>query len=147
MFASVVVKITFHPRFVSKLDRNVWVQCFYPAQLVATGVSTRHALHTRLHYSQLNFSLQSRRTLSSSDSIPVCRYDILDAPGGNPISIVTVGQTTYHRWICDKTAIDDVYCMTVHSCTIDGGDINHSTPIIDRNGSVAERFVLFSRLV
>uniref|UniRef100_A0A914XBZ8 ZP domain-containing protein n=1 Tax=Plectus sambesii TaxID=2011161 RepID=A0A914XBZ8_9BILA len=126
VFASVIVKISFHPRFVSKLDRNVWVQCFYPAQRVATGVST---------------SLQSRQTLSNPDQMPVCQYDILGAPDGKPINVMMVGQNVYHRWICDTTAID-IYCMIVHSCAIDAGDIDHSTPIIDQNGCAVDRSLI-----
>ena len=67
--------------------------------------------------------------------MPVCRYEILSDINGPPIKYAHIGDTVYHKWSC-VSELTDVYCMRVHSCTVNDGQGGPPVTVIDANGSV-----------
>lgn len=40
-----------------------------------------------------------------------------------------VGQAVYHKWTCD-TETTDTFCMTVHSCFVDDGNVSNKELVV-----------------
>lgn len=61
-------------------------------------------------------------------------YDILsDGPNGSSVRYAKVGDLVYHKWTCD-TKITNMYCMRVHTCTVNDGQNGQPIYVIDENG-------------
>uniref|UniRef100_A0A915CBT4 ZP domain-containing protein n=1 Tax=Parascaris univalens TaxID=6257 RepID=A0A915CBT4_PARUN len=88
LFVSVTMIITFHPMFITKIDRSYNVRCFYTEmeRTVAT---------------QLDVSVLQTEVITQQLRLPTCRYEVLaDGPQGDPVKFATVGQQVYHKWSC-----------------------------------------------
>lgn len=84
------VIITFHPTFVTKVDRAIRVQCFY---MEADKTVSQ----------ELDVSMLTTERHTQNVPMPVCRYEILDrGPDGPPIRFAVVGQQVFHKWTCDS---------------------------------------------
>jgi hypothetical protein len=108
VFVRTTVVISFHPRFLTKIDRAYTIQCFYMEadKTVSTGIEV----------SEITTGFQTQIV-----PMPVCRYEILDAAqNGKPVAFAIIGQGVFHKWTCD-TDTTDTFCMTVHSCFVDDG--------------------------
>uniref|UniRef100_F1L6F7 Cuticlin-1 n=1 Tax=Ascaris suum TaxID=6253 RepID=F1L6F7_ASCSU len=125
--------ITFHPMFITKIDRSYNVRCFYTE--VERTVAT-----------QLDVSVLQTEVITQQLQLPTCRYEVLaDGPQGEPVKFATVGQQVYHKWSCapkdGKVPDTNVYCVTVHSCTVkeEGGK---EVQLLDENGCAVDKYLL-----
>jgi hypothetical protein len=73
---------------MTKIDRAVTVQCFYMEadKTVSTGIEV----------SEITTGFQTQVV-----PMPVCRYEILDSPTGQPVRFAIIGQGVFHKWTCD----------------------------------------------
>ncbi|KAE9548678.1 hypothetical protein FO519_008111 [Halicephalobus sp. NKZ332] len=126
---SATVVVSFHPIFITKVDRAYRVNCFY--------LETKKTL-----YQQLDVSELTTQTVSKQTSMPVCRYEILsDGPTGKPVRYARIGDHVYHQWTCESEN-PGVYCMKVHSCSVSDGQGGNPVLVLDQEGCEIDRFVL-----
>ncbi|WKX96683.1 hypothetical protein Q1695_012820 [Nippostrongylus brasiliensis] len=123
------VIVSFHPIFITKVDRAYRLSCFY-----VEG--------TKKVQQQLDVAALTTQTVESQTQLPVCRYDILfEGPNGVPVKYGKIGDTIYHKWSC-TTDLIDVYCMRVHSCTVYDGQGGPPVTVIDINGCSVDGVIL-----
>ncbi|PAV57292.1 hypothetical protein WR25_25669 [Diploscapter pachys] len=128
VFVSNTVVISFHPQFVTKVDRAYRIQCFY--------MEADKTVSTQIEVSDLTTAFQTQIV-----PMPVCKYEILDGgPSGQPIQFAVIGQQVYHKWTCDSETTD-TFCAVVHSCTVDDGN-GDTVQILDDEGCALDRFLL-----
>ncbi|VDM96447.1 unnamed protein product [Thelazia callipaeda] len=128
IFVTAVVVITFHPQFITKVDRAYRIQCFY--------MEADKTVSTEIEVSDMTTLFQTQLV-----PMPVCRYEILqDGPTGTPVKFATIGEPVYHKWTCDSETIN-TFCATVHSCTVDDGNEN-TVQILDENGCALDKYLL-----
>lgn len=68
-----------------------------------------------------------------------CSYDILSDDGADskPVKYARIGDQVYHKWTCYTSAPstpDNVYCMRVHSCSVNDGQGGEPFYVLDSNG-------------
>ncbi|CAJ0584198.1 unnamed protein product, partial [Mesorhabditis spiculigera] len=129
IFVTTTVVVSFHPQFITKVDRMYKLQCFY--------MEADKTVSAELSVSDLT-------TVGVETTIvpmPICRYELHEGgPDGPLIKFGFVGQQIYHRWVCD-TETQDTYCMVVNSCTVDDGQ-GEKIKILDEKGCALDKFVL-----
>ncbi|KHN87071.1 Cuticlin-1 [Toxocara canis] len=109
IFVTTTVVISFHPLFVTKVDRAYRIQCFY--------MEADKTVSTQLEVSEITTAFQTQIV-----PMPICRYEILDGgPTGQPVQFATIGQQVYHKWTCDSETVD-TFCAVVRSCFVDDGN-------------------------
>lgn len=128
---SVTVIITFHPQFLTKVDRAYHVRCFY---MEADKTVTN----------QIDVSMLTTNLISQAVVMPVCRYEVLAGATDNealqPMKFARIGDKSYHKWSCLSESID-TFCMTVHSCFVsDGAD--KRVQLLDENGCAQDKYLL-----
>jgi hypothetical protein len=131
VFVSTTVIISFHPLFITKVDRAYRIQCFY--------MEADKTVDTRLEVSMLTTGFETQFV-----PMPVCRYELFQAgPNGQLgelVEFAIVGQPIYHKWTCDTETIE-TFCMVVHSCFVD--DTNGDrVDLVDINGCAADLYLL-----
>ncbi|XGW08026.1 hypothetical protein V3C99_010833 [Haemonchus contortus] len=123
------VIVSFHPIFITKVDRAYRMSCFY-----VEG--------TKKVQQQLDIAALTTQVIEGQTQLPVCRYDILsDGPNGIPLKYGKVGETVYHKWTC-VSELTDVYCMRVHSCTVYDGQGGPPVTVLDVNGCSVDGVIL-----
>jgi hypothetical protein len=128
VFVSTTVVISFHPQFVTKVDRAYRVQCFY--------MEADKTVSAQLEVSEITTQFQTQIV-----PMPVCKYEILEGgPTGQPIQFAIIGQQVYHKWTCDSETID-TFCAVVHSCTVDDGN-GDIVQILNEEGCALDKFLL-----
>ncbi|VDM56375.1 unnamed protein product [Angiostrongylus costaricensis] len=128
VFVSTTVVISFHPQFVTKVDRAYRIQCFY--------MESDKTVSTQLEVSDLTTAFQTQVV-----PMPICKYEILDGgPSGQPIQFATIGQQVYHKWTCDSETTD-TFCAVVHTCTVDDGN-GDTVQILNEDGCALDKFLL-----
>ncbi|CAD6192589.1 unnamed protein product [Caenorhabditis auriculariae] len=128
VFVSTTVVVSFHPQFVTKVDRAYRIQCFY--------MESDKTVSTQIEVSDLTTAFQTQVV-----PMPICKYEILNGgPTGEPVQFATIGQQVYHKWTCDSETID-TFCAVVHSCTVDDGN-GDTVQILDENGCALDKFLL-----
>ncbi|XGW08946.1 hypothetical protein V3C99_011338 [Haemonchus contortus] len=128
VFVTTTVVVSFHPQFVTKVDRAYRIQCFY--------MEADKTVSTQIEVSDLTTAFQTQIV-----PMPVCKYEILNGgPTGEPVQFATIGQQVYHKWTCDSETID-TFCAVVHSCTVDDGN-GDTVQILDENGCALDKFLL-----
>ncbi|ETN68656.1 zona pellucida-like domain protein [Necator americanus] len=133
VFVSTTVVISFHPQFVTKVDRAYRIQCFY--------MEADKTVSTQIEVSDLTTAFQTQVV-----PMPICKYEILDGgPTGAPIRFATIGQQyqalqVYHKWTCDSETTD-TFCAVVHSCTVDDGN-GDTVQILNDEGCALDKFLL-----
>lgn len=129
VFVQTTVIVSFHPLFITKVDRAYTIQCFY--------MEADKTVDTSIEVSMLTTEFQTQVV-----PMPVCRYEILDnGPTGAPVDFAIVGQQIYHKWTCDTETID-TFCMVVHSCFVD--DTNGDAVNLIREDGCAEDLYLLN---
>lgn len=78
----------------------------------------------------------STQSLEGQTQLPACRYEILSDVSGPPIKYAHIGDMVYHKWSC-ASELTDIYCMRVHSCTVNDGQGGPPVTVIDANGWVS----------
>ncbi|KRX54298.1 Cuticlin-1 [Trichinella sp. T9] len=115
--------ITFHRTFVTAIDRAFNVQCFYMEE-------------DRIVTQNMDVSGIPTSDLDMNPPEPTCSYHVLrGGRAGVVVSHGKVGDPVYHRWMCIYP-MPDMYCMFIHSCTVDDGE-GELFNVIDENGQVA----------
>ncbi|KAK6766638.1 hypothetical protein RB195_026118 [Necator americanus] len=160
------VIISFHPMFVTKIDKSYKVQCFYAESSktvtqnldVSEGKDMQKNVLVIIGDEETNSSAGRpsnvlhdvarklpSETIKSTVPLPECRYQVLSGgKDGAPLKFASVGQQVYHEWNCDpdgKYASDSSFCATVHSCNVreDGG---REVQLLDENGCAVDRYLL-----
>uniref|UniRef100_A0A1I8AP99 ZP domain-containing protein n=1 Tax=Steinernema glaseri TaxID=37863 RepID=A0A1I8AP99_9BILA len=128
IFVSTTVVISFHPNFVTKVDRAYKIQCFY--------MEADKTVSAQIEVSDLTTAFQSQVV-----PMPICRYDILSGgPTGEPVQFAQIGEQVYHKWTCD-TETTDTFCMVVHSCFVDDGN-GDIVNVLNENGCALDKYIL-----
>ncbi|CAJ0931971.1 unnamed protein product, partial [Mesorhabditis belari] len=128
IFVTTTVVISFHPQFITKVDRAYRIQCFY--------MEADKTVSTQLEVSEMTTALQTQVV-----PMPICKYEILDGgPTGEPVQFATIGQQVYHKWTCDSETTD-TFCAVVHSCTVDDGN-GDTVQILNEEGCALDKFLL-----
>jgi hypothetical protein len=128
VFVTTVVIISFHPQFITKVDRAYRIQCFY--------MEADKTVSTELEVSMLTTGFQTQVV-----PMPICRYEILEGgPTGQPVQFALVGDQVYHKWTCDTETVD-TFCMVVHSCFVDDGN-GDRVDLLDGDGCALDRYLL-----
>uniref|UniRef100_A0A915BVV8 ZP domain-containing protein n=1 Tax=Parascaris univalens TaxID=6257 RepID=A0A915BVV8_PARUN len=128
VFVTTTVVISFHPLFVTKVDRAYRIQCFY--------MEADKTVSTQLEVSEITTAFQTQVV-----PMPICRYEILDGgPTGQPIQFATIGQQVYHKWTCDSETVD-TFCAVVHSCFVDDGN-GDTVQLLNEEGCALDKYLL-----
>lgn len=128
IFVTTTVVISFHPLFVTKVDRAYRVQCFY--------MEADKTVSTQIEVSEMTTAFATQIV-----PMPVCRYEILDGgPSGQPVQFGTIGQPVYHKWTCDSETVD-TFCAVVHSCFVDDGN-GDKVELLNADGCALDKFLL-----
>ncbi|VBB31764.1 unnamed protein product [Acanthocheilonema viteae] len=128
VFVTTVIVITFHPKFITKIDRAYRIQCFY--------MEADKTVSTQIEVSEMTTAFQTQVV-----PMPVCRYEILeDGPSGAPVRYAMIGDHVYHKWTCDSETTD-TFCALVHSCTVDDGK-GDTVQILDQDGCALDKYLL-----
>ncbi|VBB31506.1 unnamed protein product [Acanthocheilonema viteae] len=122
---STVLIISFHPLFITKLDRAFHIRCMYReiVQAVSSGIEVSAIATQAVEYEY---------------PFPNCIYTIRrDEIDGPILKYARVGEQIVHRWEC----LSDVYGLLVHNCYVEDGQ-GEKQIIIDENGCHTDRAVL-----
>ncbi|TKR93865.1 hypothetical protein L596_008242 [Steinernema carpocapsae] len=113
-----VFVVSFHPQFVTKVDRAYNVRCFY-AQAEKT-------VNSELEVGQLNTETLEQATMIR----PHCEYSIRAGTVDGPrVKFTNIGDQLVHRWECDNPN----YGMLVKNCFVnDGGGA--TVRVLDERG-------------
>ncbi|KAL3994106.1 Zona pellucida-like domain family protein [Acanthocheilonema viteae] len=123
------VIISFHPIFLTKVDRAYRLNCFY---MESTKTITQ----------QLEISMMTTEELYRQTQMPICRYEILDgSTTGVQVRYAKVGDSVYHRWTC-VAETKGLYCMRVHTCTVSDGQGGEAVAVIDKKGCSVDKYLL-----
>ncbi|GMT05553.1 hypothetical protein PENTCL1PPCAC_27727, partial [Pristionchus entomophagus] len=124
MFSTVLV-ISFHPLFITKVDRAFNIKCMY-----------REA--TRAVEQELDVSALPTETLSNEMPMPTCSYTIRrDQLDGPILRYARVGDQVVHRWECES----EMYGVLVHSCFVEDGQ-GEKAMIVDERGCHTDHTLL-----
>ncbi|CAG9536252.1 unnamed protein product [Cercopithifilaria johnstoni] len=128
IFVTTTVVISFHPFFVTKIDRAYHIQCFY--------MEADTTVSTKIGVSGMTTVFQTQIV-----PMPVCRYELLDGgPTGEPVQYAVVGQPIYHKWTCDSETVN-IFCALVHSCFVDDGN-GDKVQILNGEGCALDKYLL-----
>ncbi|CAJ0586671.1 unnamed protein product, partial [Mesorhabditis spiculigera] len=128
VFVTTTVVISFHPQFITKIDRAYRIQCFY--------MEADKTVSQQIEVSDITTAFQTQVV-----PMPICKYEILDGgPSGQPIQFATIGQQVYHKWTCDSETTD-TFCAVVHTCTVDDGN-GDTIQILNDEGCALDKFLL-----
>lgn len=149
LVSNVKVTISFHPLFVTKVDRGFELSCFY---MEANKTATY----------PLIVNTVSLEPLTDVAEMPRCTYQVLEGgPDGKEATVVTVGNPVYHKWNCVSSAPGeftkslqqisflltiffvsaDLWCMTVHSCFVEDGS-GTKVEILNDEGCAVDKYIL-----
>lgn len=124
----VTVIISFHPVFITKVDKAFAVNCFYGE--VSREVSA-----------SFEVSMLPTTELLNSPGMPKCMYSVRrDAPDGLPITFAQVGERVFHRWECDS----EMYGLVVKDCFVMGEEKGEEKPVevLDSRGCTTDPVLL-----
>ena len=104
VFVWVTVVMSFHPVFITKVDRAVRAQCFY--------MEADKTVSQELEVSMLTTALATFNV-----PMPVCHYEIRESADENsdPVRFAIVGQSVWHHWHCETSYGEyNVWVLVVH---------------------------------
>ncbi|VIO92991.1 cuticlin 1 precursor, putative [Brugia malayi] len=128
IFVTTTVVISFHPLFITKIDRAYRIQCFY--------MEADKTVSTQIEVSEMTTAFQTQVV-----PMPICRYELLDSgPTGQPIQFAIIGQPIYHKWTCESETVD-TFCAIVHSCFVDDGN-GDTVQILNEEGCALDKYLL-----
>jgi hypothetical protein len=129
IFVSTTVVITFHPNFMTKVDRAYTLQCFY--------MEADKTVSTNIEVSEITTGFQTQTV-----PMPVCRYEILSAAtDGEPVRFAIIGQGVFHKWTCDTETVD-TFCMRVYSCFVVDPTGNDRLDLINEAGCANDKYLM-----
>ncbi|TMS35559.1 hypothetical protein L596_002937 [Steinernema carpocapsae] len=121
---SVVVVVSFHENFITKVDRAYHIQCAY-------GEANKTVT------TEFDVNQQEPQNIDQIIEAPKCHYEIMDS-NGRLSKNVRIGDTIEHRWVCDSATPEPIelyifmecLCMTA-SLRMDREDENWSSTALD----------------
>uniref|UniRef100_A0A8R1XSY3 ZP domain-containing protein n=1 Tax=Onchocerca volvulus TaxID=6282 RepID=A0A8R1XSY3_ONCVO len=122
---STVLIISFHPLFITRLDRAFHIRCMYRevVRVVTSGIEVSAIATQALEYEY---------------PFPNCIYTIRkDEIDGPILKYARVGDQIVHRWECSS----DVYGLLVYNCYVEDGQ-GQKQIVIDENGCHTDRTIL-----
>ncbi|WKY16129.1 hypothetical protein Q1695_001091 [Nippostrongylus brasiliensis] len=154
--------VSFHPMFVTKIDRSYRVQCFYAetSRTVTQNLNVSERRDMQNNVMMIIGDQEPSRpgqppnvlhdvpqqppeeSITSTATLPECRYQVLaGGKDGLPLKFASVGEQVYHEWTCTTNGNDSGFCATVHSCNVreDGG---REVQLLDENGCAVDRYLL-----
>ncbi|UMM43774.1 hypothetical protein L5515_019142 [Caenorhabditis briggsae] len=164
MTATVI--ISFHPMFITKIDKSYKVQCFYAESqktvtqqlnvdiakdqekkiFVMVGdeegdtENQTSGDHKKLH--KLNDPSTEER-INYNVPLPDCKYRVLNEAKSEEVAFATVGQIVYHEWSCEAPGNNQTspFCVTVHSCNVKD-ETGKEVQIFDENGCAVDKYLI-----
>ncbi|PAV91196.1 hypothetical protein WR25_09183 isoform B [Diploscapter pachys] len=153
--------ISFHPMFITKVDKSYKVQCFYSeiaktvTQQLDVKVGKNMEKNVLVVVGDDDLMTGKNRTAGAqhdptqdedihiSVPLPECRYQVLtENKDGEPVKFATVGQTVYHQWTCEPEEEEtSPFCATIHSCNV-REESGKEVQLLDENGCAVDRFLL-----
>ena len=124
---SLTVIISFHPLFVTGLDRAFHIRCFFTEAV--------KALEFNIEVSRMTTRLVERRF-----GLPECKYELRRKFDGPVLKFANIGDPVTHVWQCDPLA-GLVYGILIHSCFVDDGNGNRFL-LLDDRGCAVDNFLL-----
>ncbi|CAB3399241.1 unnamed protein product [Caenorhabditis bovis] len=158
------VIISFHPMFITKIDKSYKVQCFYSeaAKTVTQqlDVEIGKGQEKRVFVMVGDDPAQSENITSADKKIfndnpteeridynvplPECNYMVLsENKNGSPVKFATVGQIVYHEWSCEPVNKNEKspFCATVHSCSVKD-ETGKEVQLFDENGCAVDKYLI-----
>ncbi|PIC16571.1 hypothetical protein B9Z55_023132 [Caenorhabditis nigoni] len=124
MFSTVLI-ISFHPLFLTRMDKAYHIRCMYKEA-------------ARTVTAAIDVSNLPTESVQSDLPMPTCSYTIRrDQLDGPILKYAKVGDEVVHRWQCDS----DDYGLLVHSCYVEDGQ-GEKQMIIDERGCHTDRLLL-----
>ncbi|EFO98251.1 CRE-CUTL-3 protein [Caenorhabditis remanei] len=158
--------ISFHPMFITKIDKSYKVQCFYAeSQKTVTqqlnvdiakeqekkifvmvgdeesdGDNQTSGDRKILH--KLNDPSTEER-INYNVPLPDCKYRVLNEGKNEEVAFATVGQIVYHEWSCEAPGQNQTspFCVTVHSCNVKD-ETGKEVQIFDENGCAVDKYLI-----
>ncbi|MCP9261628.1 hypothetical protein DINM_004973 [Dirofilaria immitis] len=128
VFVTTTIVISFHPLFITKVDRAYRIECFY--------MEADKTVSTQIEVSEITTGFYTQVV-----PMPICKYELLDGgPTGQPIQFAIVGQPIYHKWTCESEIVD-TFCALVHSCFVDDGS-GDTVQIVNDEGCALDKYLL-----
>uniref|UniRef100_A0A5S6QAP0 ZP domain-containing protein n=1 Tax=Trichuris muris TaxID=70415 RepID=A0A5S6QAP0_TRIMR len=125
MMQSIVVVISFHRLFITKVDRAYVIQCFYMEAEKTVA-------------SDLEVSMLTTGQLLDTARMPTCAYEVRKGgPDGSVIRYAEIGEAVNHVWFCDSNS----HKILVKNCYVDDGQGNQ-VKIINENGCAIEPVII-----
>ncbi|KAE9555167.1 hypothetical protein FO519_001662 [Halicephalobus sp. NKZ332] len=128
IFVTTTVVVSFHPIFITKVDRAYKIRCIY---------------HEAEKHVNANLGVNDLSADSKAESVPmpICKYELLEGgPFGHSVAFATVGTQIYHKWTCESK-VPDAFCMLVHSCVVQDG-YGQTVDILNNEGCAVDRILL-----
>ncbi|CAD6188724.1 unnamed protein product [Caenorhabditis auriculariae] len=156
--------VSFHPMFITKIDKSYKVQCFYAevaktvtqqldvnvasnmekSVLVVIGDEEPQSNASSLAQNDAFARNPAEERFTYNVPLPECKYQVLtDSKSGEPVKFATVGQTVYHEWSCEPANKTEKspFCATVHSCSVKD-ETGKEVQLFDENGCAVDRFLI-----
>ncbi|EFO89922.1 CRE-CUTL-11 protein [Caenorhabditis remanei] len=124
MFSTVLI-ISFHPLFLTRMDKAYHIRCMYKEA-------------ARTVTAAIDVSNLPTEAVQADLPMPTCSYTIRrDQLDGPILKYAKVGDQVVHRWQCDS----EDYGLLVHSCYVEDGQ-GEKQMIIDERGCHTDRLLL-----
>ncbi|PAV67529.1 hypothetical protein WR25_06688 [Diploscapter pachys] len=127
IFFSFTLITSFHPFFVTGMDRAFSVRCFF--------LESVRSLNAAVDIGQLTTQI-----VEQEFPLPICNYQLKEGSEGVTLRFAQVGQKVTHVWHCDQGA-SWVYGILIHSCFADDGHGN-KFQLVDDKGCTTDPFLL-----
>ncbi|CAI5453942.1 unnamed protein product [Caenorhabditis angaria] len=157
------VIISFHPMFITKIDKSYKVQCFYAEAAktvtqqfnVDIGKDQEKKIFVMVgdeESGSSNNTQQDQRVVHDPEEerfnynvpLPECNYRVLaNNKDGEPVKFATVGQLVYHEWSCEPIDKKESspFCATVHSCSVKD-ETGKEVQLFDENGCAVDKYLI-----
>ncbi|KAI1722344.1 zona pellucida-like domain-containing protein [Ditylenchus destructor] len=124
---SFTLVISFHPVFLTGVDKAFNIKCFFLEAVKAVDVS-------------LDVSPLTTLLVEQEFALPQCTYHLKQGPQGTFLKYANIGEPITHVWSCDASA-GLVYGVLIHSCFVDDGRGNRFD-LVDERGCAIDKYLL-----
>ncbi|KAL3078967.1 hypothetical protein niasHS_014749 [Heterodera schachtii] len=141
MQVSFTIVVSFHPNFITRVDRAYNIQCAYQEP-------------ERILSAQIDVSSPPVIQISNQMESPQCEYRIHGQSDGAQVRNVRVGDIVEHQWICNGREANDerrnsdngermaqMFGLLVHDCFVDDGK-SRREKVVDSKGCSKDPLIL-----
>ncbi|KAL3121404.1 hypothetical protein niasHT_004988 [Heterodera trifolii] len=141
MQVSFTIVVSFHPNFITRVDRAYNIQCAYQEP-------------ERILSAQIDVSSPPVIQISNQMESPQCEYRIHGQSDGAQVRNVRVGDIVEHEWICNGREANDerrnsdngermaqMFGLLVHDCFVDDGK-SRREKVVDSKGCSKDPLIL-----